>query len=190
MSLIEKMMDATSAFFKDVDKVDIELTSLSHGTDAILYAVVTGKNVSVRQQIKPKHKKNGVCEIKLKQGTDILESIYSWCGFKWLEIKLDLSIRTNEQFEAVAGEAKSLKCFDTSPGWLSLPPIFFHPFMQITISFVEKTPIPSDYNSVLIKTTILQNPERLELKKAIGMNPAVPGDDARVLLALGSQEKS
>ena len=180
MSLIEKMMDVTSSFYRDVDKVDIELTSTKHETDSILYIVVTGKSVSMRQQIKPKHKKNGKCEIKLKRDVDIIEGIYSWCGFIHLEIKLELVTRATENLVA---DIKSIKYFDTPPGWITLPPLFFHPCMNITFSFVEKRYIPPDYNSILLKTLMLQNSERSKLIDVIQIPSSIPDRIVQEFLA-------
>ena len=125
-----------------------------------------------------------MCEIKLKRGADVLEGIYSWCGFKWLEIKLELTTRTTTNFEIAATETKSLRYSDTQPGWLSLPPLFFHPYMHITISFVEKITIPADYNSIQIRTLTLQNSERLVLARTIEIFPIIPDDTARKFLSL------
>lgn len=189
MSRIDEMINTTSSFLKNVDKVDIELISSNYGSDAILYAVAMGKSVSIRQQIKPKHKKSGVCEIKLKRGADVIESIYSWCGFKWLEIKLELITRATKDFKFSETTSKILRYSDVSPGWLSLPPLFSHPFMNITFSFVEQITTPPEYNHILLKTIMLYNPQRIELSRAIDPENIDCEDTARKFLALFPREE-
>jgi hypothetical protein len=167
MSQIQQMMDITSTFVRDLDRVDIEYDS--DGSEALVYVAATGKGKSIafRKSISPKRKKSGVRQIKYKRESDILDSIYSWCGFEWVEIKFDLCTKVSSERNVEENETYTLKYTDTIPGWLNLRPIPVDPWMVITITYVPKIHIPSPHDYIMIKSIMLEASKRAEFEHSL-----------------------
>lgn len=171
MSQIEQMLDVTSVFIKTVDKVDIELIAKDPAS-SFIYLIQAQKSVRTRQQIAPKVKKDDSRTIKFKQGGfDTLEGIYSWCGFSWLEVILEMPHKTNLKFEPVSMERKVIRFENTAPGWVDLPSIFLNfrgwPMrMTVIIKYQENTKAPPQQD-ILVRGLTLDTPVRLELSNTL-----------------------
>ena len=171
-TIIEKILANTSALkLSDPTKLlDIEHT-ISTPIISLVKPLSKNRNISFRTQFIPKRIANGMFYFLLKKDAHILDSIYSWCGFKSLSITL--SIQENN----VRTSTHTINYSNIAPGWWQLPPIPLLMNLVVEIQYKNKIVLPTVQEFAMIKQIYLSNDVKKDALNLIDSSCKAWGSD-------------